>query len=225
MTRAPLPRHRNGGIDWHHPDVATRLQVYLRQGRSARYIADRLGINVHSVHHGIQRLSLSLPPAGEVSLPEVAAALSLRPALHWVGGNALTAQFPQAFEGERLAKTCAWLRGLRSEQLEPARTQMLAALHQLWPAYQEACSVVPETNGLGTDNEYRERVWNFVDRVDSLWVDPSPGRLNQPAPYLPEFRDTECGRVSYSFHLTLLALVTLNRQTGRPLLAFELEMN
>ncbi|MBI0447201.1 hypothetical protein [Deinococcus sp. DB0503] len=148
----------------------------------------------------------------------------LIPALGWVGGDPLTVQFPIAFESERLAKTCAWLRGLANapaEQVEAARTQMLTALHQLWPAYCGACSDTPLSEG----QEYVERQWDFVNRIDSLWVDPAPGKLNEPAPYLPEFRDTECGRVSYSFHLTLLALVTLNRQTGRPLLAFELEMN
>lgn len=146
----------------------------------------------------------------------------LVPALHWVGGDPCTAQFPEAFQGERLAKTCAWLRGLTTaEQMEAGRAQMLTALWELWPAYVTECSDKP----LSDEDQYKERTWDFMNRIDSLWVDPGQGGLKQVAPYLPEFRDTNCGRISYSFHLTLLALLTLNRQTGRALLAFEREAN
>lgn len=147
----------------------------------------------------------------------------LCPAMHWVGGDPTTIQFPVAFQEERLAKTCAWLRALATapaEQVEAARTQMLTALWQLWPVYAELCSDTPISDG----NEYQERQWEFINRIDSLWVDPG-WNGKEIAPYLPDFRDTECGRVSYSFHLTLLALVTLNRQTGRALLAFQAEAN
>lgn len=149
----------------------------------------------------------------------------LAPALKWVEGDATTMQFPSAFQAERLAKTCEWLRGLASapiSQVEAARTQMLTALWQLWPAYCDLCSDTPLSEGA----EYQERTWDFMNRVDNLWVDPAWGSsTKETAPYLPEFTDTDCGRVSYSFHLTLLALVTLNRQTGRALLTFQAGMN
>ena len=149
----------------------------------------------------------------------------LAPALKWVEGDATTMQFPSAFQAERLAKTCEWLRGLASapiSQVEAARTQMLTALWQLWPAYCDLCSDTPLSEGA----EYQERTWDFMNRVDNLWVDPAWGSsTKETAPYLPEFTDTDCGRVSYSFHLTLLALVTLNRQTGRALLTFQAEVN
>ncbi len=135
-------------------------------------------------------------------------------------GDALTAQFPTAFQQERLAKTCAWLRDLRPDQHPGARTQMLTALHLLWPTYCDECSeapLAPTPTSDGTD-EYQQRRWKIVEQLDSLWVEPDPTNRHETAPYLPEFRDTPCGRVSYSWHLTLLALVTLNQQLGRPLL-------
>lgn len=147
----------------------------------------------------------------------------LLPALHWVGGDPTTAQFPVAFQNERLTKTCDWLRGLTSpQQQEEARRQMLDALWELWPSYVDKCSDVPLLEE--SVSPYKERTWDFMSRVDSLWVDPG-WNSKEIAPYLPEFRDNDCGRVSYSFHLTLLALVTLNRQTGRALLAFERNVN
>lgn len=77
ILAARLPRHRNGGIDWHHPDTAGRIKNFLRRGRSVRYISERLGLHVAAAHYGIRELGLNAAPRGEVFLPEVAQTLGV----------------------------------------------------------------------------------------------------------------------------------------------------
>jgi|GEM_PF-5896194 len=149
----------------------------------------------------------------------------LTPALHWINGDPLTITFPSAYQQERLAKLCAYLQTIHgTTKLEPARASMLTALHELWPAYQDACSHAPLNSALeGDDNTQEYRAWNFPERTPSPWGGPFDPPLDAPAPDLPEFRDTECGRISSSWHLTLLAVVFLNHWTGRRLLDFDVE--
>lgn len=129
----------------------------------------------------------------------------VRVALHWVGGDPYTVEFPQHYQGERLAKLCRWLSGLPPEQLEQARAGQVAQLHRRWPAYAAKCTTYRGDDGSPPD------VLGFTwVGLDSLWSSDEP---TDDTRYFPKFGCVE----SEDFHLLALAVLFLNRATRRKL--------
>jgi hypothetical protein len=128
----------------------------------------------------------------------------VRVALHWVG-DPYTVEFPEHYQGERLAKLCRWLSGLQPEQLEQARAGQVAQLHRRWPAYAAKCTTYRGDDGSPPD------VLGFTwVGLDSLWSSDEP---TDDTRYFPKFGCVE----SEDFHLLALAVLFLNRATRRKL--------
>lgn len=139
---------------------------------------------------------------------------AIRVALHWLDGDPYTYKFPRAYQGERLAKLCAYLiktEKLQGGALELERDRQVYLLRtQTWPAYAEACAGMNHdgSGGLAAELTY---TWSGID---TLWSEQDPeGPQDAPPPYLPKFHSLE----SEAFHCNALAVLYLNRATKRPL--------
>lgn len=127
----------------------------------------------------------------------------VRVALHWVGGDILTFEFPASFKSERLSKLADWLKQLPATEWEAARRAQLTHLHSVWPKYAEKCT---------TYSEEMEALGFTWDGIDSLWQSED-GTTPDPPQYLPKFHCKE----SEDFHLISLAVLFLNRRLRRRL--------
>ncbi|MFC4424651.1 hypothetical protein [Deinococcus navajonensis] len=137
-----------------------------------------------------------------------------RTALTWIEGDPYTYLFPAAYQGERLARLCGYLKSLEEKpmpELHAARDKQVELLReQTWPAYVEVC--VDMTHE-GTGGTPAELTYTWAG-VDSLWTEEGPaGPVDAPAPRLPKFHSAE----SEAFHCNALAVLFLNRATRRPL--------
>lgn len=132
-------------------------------------------------------------------------------ALHWVRGDPYNYPFPESYQGERLAKMCAWLRAQQGKplsELEGLREQQARLLAQKWPAYAQRCTTLGDNSDQGVQGEILNFTW---DGLDSLWMDEQA--KPDSTDYLPQFACKE----SEEFHLICLALLFLNRATKRRL--------
>ena len=137
-----------------------------------------------------------------------------RVALHWVDGDCYTYIFPRAYQGERLAKLCAYLKKtekLTGGALEIERDKQVAFLRgTTWPAYALACAGM---NHDGSGGCTAELTYTWAG-IDTLWSEQNPHEAQDAPPsYLPKFHSPE----SEAFHCNVLAIVYLNRATKRPL--------
>lgn len=134
----------------------------------------------------------------------------VRIALHWVDGDPYTYKFPRAYEGERLARLCGYLRKL--ELADPVtliteRDKQVNLLRDVtWPAYEKACAGMCTEASPGQDCP-SELTYTW-DGIDSLWSEhDAPEDKDAPPPYLPKFHAAE----SEAFHCNVLAVLFLNR--------------
>jgi hypothetical protein len=133
-------------------------------------------------------------------------------ALHWIGGDPYTCSFPQEFQGQRLAKLCAYLRtleGADSQTLKEARASQLAQLRGVaWDNYIAECTPLqeaPYANGeCALDREILPFTWSGID---TLWSENTVAPAVASADYLPAF---QC-KASEDWHLVSLAVLFLNR--------------
>lgn len=119
-----------------------------------------------------------------------------------------TAQFPPEYVQEsRLPGLCRWLTGLQGAdtvQVKTAREQMVTALRQCWPAYQEVNPIEVPNGTSVRDHEVPPYTW---EGLVTNW----PGETEEPHTLtLPHF---SCTAVA-DFNLTALALLMLNHQLG-----------
>jgi hypothetical protein len=133
-------------------------------------------------------------------------------ALHWIGGDPYTCTFPQEFQGQRLAKLCAYLRtleGADSQALKEARANQLVQLRGVaWDNYIAECTPLqeaPYVNGeCALDREILPFTWSGID---TLWSENTTSPAVASADYLPAF---QC-KASEDWHLVCLAVLFLNR--------------
>ncbi|WP_019008958.1 hypothetical protein [Deinococcus aquatilis] len=128
--------------------------------------------------------------------------------IHWVAGDPYTFQFPEAYQGERLAKLCAYLIGLKDADpalVKQAREHNLKALRvKAWPAYRDM-AVPPIPQGMSMMNvEILPFNWEGLER---LW-NGETHEVTGTSVFLPAFQFPETA----DFHLATLAVLYLNRQ-------------
>lgn len=137
---------------------------------------------------------------------------ALRVGIYWVDGDPYRFQFPAEYQEERLAKLCAYLKGLQNAELsavKAARERSLAGLRACWPAY--ANLAYPD---MPADWPHSVIDWEIppftFDAIASLWSGPNWVGEGEKARalFLPTFRYRE----SADFHLASLAVMYLNRQ-------------
>ena len=138
----------------------------------------------------------------------------VRVALHWVDGCVFSYKFPRAYQGERLAKVCAYLQKtekLQGGALEVERDKQVAFLRETtWPEYEREC-VGMNYDGSGGARAELTYTWSGID---SLWSEQNADETQDAPPsYLPKFHSPE----SEAFHCNSLAILFLNRATKRPL--------
>lgn len=139
---------------------------------------------------------------------------AIRVALHWIDGDPYAYQFPRAYQGERLAKVCAYLQRLEtadSQTLIRERDRQVTLLRErAWPQYAEVCAGMTYE---GTGGTQAELTYTWAG-IDSLWgSDEGEGPKDAPPPYLPRFYAPE----SETFHCCALAVLYLNRANKLPL--------
>lgn len=137
----------------------------------------------------------------------------LRPALHWVNGDPYTVQFPDEYQGQRLAKMCGYLREqltVSPEAAQAARELNLRALREKWGPYRDLA--IPEGLPNGTSALEAEVLPFTWAAMDTLWQGPN-WMGDGPAQFLPQFHS----KASADFHLAALATLFLNRQLRRKL--------
>ena len=133
---------------------------------------------------------------------------------HWINGCPFSYKFPRAYQGERLAKLCAYLQKaekLHGGALELERDRQTDLLRtQTWPAYAKACTGMNHDASGGCTAELTY-TWSGID---TLWSEQNLEEAQDAPPsYLPKFHSLE----SEAFHCNALAVLYLNRATKRPL--------
>lgn len=132
---------------------------------------------------------------------------SLRVGLHWVDGDPYHWQPPAEYAGERLARMCVYLSGLKDaerDQVKAAREKMLANLRTVWPAYRDLAVPDAPDGKSPMDLEILPFTW---EGIEQLWEGQN-WEGDKPPVFLPAFAYKE----SADFHLAALSVLFLNRQ-------------
>lgn len=135
----------------------------------------------------------------------------LRPALYWIEGDPYTYTFPDAYQHERLAKLCQYLRGLQHETdkttLKKARELSLRNLRKSWPPFRDLAYPDMPADWPGSTSDWETPLFNWevvgVPTWDGVELPEKARALELPAFRYPE---------SANFHLNALAVLFLNRQ-------------
>ncbi|SMB93362.1 hypothetical protein [Deinococcus hopiensis] len=140
----------------------------------------------------------------------------VRPALHWVNGDPYTFEFPAAYQVERLAKLCGYLKSLQGAEAEKvlaAREVNLKGLLTAWPAYRDLA--IPDHIPNGTSIAEQEVLPFSWEAIETLWDGENWTGEGEKARglFLPQFGT----KASADFHLAGLAVLFLNRQLRLPL--------
>lgn len=133
----------------------------------------------------------------------------------WIGGDPYSYRFPKPYEGERLARLCAYLKRLEGKDFQviyTERDKQVTLLRDVtWPAYSKVCASYTYHGDSGTTLEMGYE-WCGIDSLASEYDPEAPA--DAPPPYLPKFHALE----SEAFHCNVLAVIYLNRVVKAPLL-------